>query len=110
MTTQEEVRAELIEIAREYFRWKATLPREMYQACDDKTMAGILHDNRRSYTAPSSLAATPDAPPPEPRSLGSGEPRSLRVPGVALVDQLCDAADARDKAERVAEIISRLRK
>jgi hypothetical protein len=108
MTPQEE----LLEIVRQYFQWKATFfHKEMVDACPGSLMQDIVNDHRRGVSPPSSLAATPDAPPPEPRNYprGSIEAASLAVPGIRYVDQLCDAADAKDKAERVAEILRRLK-
>ena len=94
---------ELLDIARRYYAWKATLSPTtlaMMNAVPDKLIREIVHDNRRSFRVPRSMAETPDAPPPEPMNRPSVvEPLSLKVPGIALVDQLCDAQDERDRQE-----------
>jgi hypothetical protein len=101
---------EFRELLRKYLQLKAVLAnpvtRAMYEACDDRTMAGIINDNRRSYTVPRSMAVTPDAPPPEPMNRPSVvEPRSLKVPGVALCDNMMDEQDRRDRQEQIARAI-----
>jgi|SRR6516225_1467725 hypothetical protein len=69
---------------------------EQLKACPADTAAAIREDARRP--TPTSLGR------PEPsveRGSGWVTPLGLSVPGVSYVDRLCDAADARDRAERL---------
>jgi hypothetical protein len=102
---------ELLEIAREYFRWKATYFRkEMVDACPTALVQDIVHDHRRSYTPPSSLAASPDVVKEEPWKHKASDTPLRPPPGINYIDDMCKEQDTRDKAERVAEMLSRLRK
>jgi hypothetical protein len=106
MTPQEE----LIEIARRYYAWKATLSPTtlaMMEAVPDKLIREIVHDNRRSYTAPSSMAATPDVvKEEEPWKHKAADIPLKPPPGVDRCDQMMNQQDAIDRAE----LIGRLRK
>jgi hypothetical protein len=112
MTVEEEVRAKLLEIYREYLQWKSTYFRkEMVDACPTSLIQSIVHDNRRSYSAPSSLASTPDVVKEDEPWKHKATDIPLRPPpGINYIDAMCDQQDQRDKAERVAEILGRLRK
>jgi hypothetical protein len=105
MATQEEIRAELLELARQYFQWKATYFRkEMVDACPTSLIQSIVHDNRRSYTPPSSLAATPDVV-DEPWKHKATDIPLRPPPGVGLCDNMMDEQDRRDRQEQMERAI-----
>ena len=77
----------------------------MLNAVPDRLMADIVNDQRRGVSPPSSLATTPGDP-PRPARPGTGwaDPAPLGPPpGTRYVDALCDAADAKDRAERIVD-------
>ena len=97
---------ELLAIARDYFQWKATYFRkEMVDACPTSLIQAVVHDNRRSYTAPSSLAASPDVIPDEPWKHKAND-IPLRPPsGLQYIDAMCDQQDKKDRAALIEHAI-----
>jgi|SRR6186997_146337 hypothetical protein len=70
---------------------------EMMQAVDDSHVRDLVNDFSRGPAAPSSLTETPGV---APRTSGPAVEVPLAPPpGVTLVDALCDAQDAVDRAE-----------
>jgi hypothetical protein len=73
----------------------------MIEAAPNKLMAEIVN----GVAQPTSPATTPGARAPEPRG-GTGwiDPTPLAPPpGVAILDRMMDAADARDRASRIVD-------
>jgi hypothetical protein len=76
----------------------------MQAAMPDRLMRDIVADQRRGVAEPSSLAATPNAPAPAVRGTGWVDPAPLAPPpGVAIMDRMLDAQDARDRAARIVD-------
>jgi hypothetical protein len=94
----------ICEVDRQRLRYANPGVAAMHAAMPAGLMANIVNDSRRGVPSPSSLAATPNAPQPEPRPKGSGfvEPAPLRSPpGVAILDRMMDVEAARERADRV---------
>jgi hypothetical protein len=75
----------------------------MCEATPDSLMRDIVADSRRGVAQPSSMAATPGDRASEPRK-GTGwrDLDPLKAPpGVDIMDRMMDAADARDRVERM---------
>jgi hypothetical protein len=76
------------------------------RAVPDKLVADLVSDAYRSnpVTGGKSMAEKP-----KPRGSGWVEPSKLETPYVAVCDRLMDAQDARDRAERIAELQARIK-
>ena len=72
----------------------------MEMATPDAVVRDIVDDARRGLSqSQSMIASRPEAEPT--RRSNKGEPKPLQSPpGIALIDAMCEAQDARDKAER----------
>jgi hypothetical protein len=77
--------------------------RQMADAVGDDLVRSLVSDFRRGPSQPSSLGTTPDKKPEEPKS-GSGWTAPLDVPGIKLVDQLCEHQDRLDKLEKAQQL------
>jgi hypothetical protein len=77
--------------------WK----QEMIRAVPDSLLRDIVNDSRRGPAAPSSLASSVQSE--KPRAPSGGTTPIQPPPGIKYVDQLCDAADRRDRAVRVQQ-------
>ena len=74
---------------------------KMVEAVPDNVIRDIVADSRRGLSQSQSMITT--RPEAEPRRRGKGlvERRPLQPPpGIALVDRLCEAQDARDRAAK----------
>jgi hypothetical protein len=73
----------------------------MLNATPDAVVRDLVADGRRGISQSQSLVAPERAERSEPVRRGNGEPRPLQQPpGISLIDAMCEAQDARDKAER----------
>ena len=77
---------------------------EAAKAVDDALVRSIVDDFRRGPSQPSSMAHKGPAPEPK-RGSGWAEPVSVEVPGVKLVDEICDHFARLDKAEQVKQAL-----
>ena len=75
---------------------------KMIEAVPDKVIRDIVSDGRRGISqSQSMIAARSEAQPTRRSDKGWVEPRPLQPPpGISLVDKLCDAQDARERAGR----------
>ena len=72
---------------------------KMLEAVPDNVIRDIVADNRRGMSQSQSMITS--RPEVEPTRRSNKEPRPLQPPpGIALVDRLGEAQDARDRAER----------
>jgi hypothetical protein len=72
------------------------------RAVSDQLIRQIVADSRRGPTAPSSLASSVQS---TPRPASGGSVPIQPPPGIKYVDQLCDAADRRDRAVAIQQKI-----
>ena len=73
---------------------------KMLNAVPDNVLRDIVADSRKGISQSTSLIPTERSEPTR-RTNGWVEPRPLSPPpGIALVDRLCDAQDAKDRAQR----------
>ena len=74
---------------------------KMLEAVPTDVIRDIVSDNRHGLSQSQSLIAPERAERSEPVRRGNGEPRPLQQPpGIALIDAMCEAADARERARR----------
>ena len=73
----------------------------MEMATPDAVVRDLVADGRSGISQSQSLVAPERAERSEPVRRGMGEPKPLQQPpGIKLIDGMCEAQDARDKAER----------
>ena len=74
----------------------------MINATQDALVRDIVSDGRKGISQSQSMIPTrPEAQPTRRSNRGWVEPKPLQSPpGIALIDAMCEAQDARDKAER----------
>ena len=74
----------------------------MFNAVPDNVVRDIVGDARRGISqSQSMLTSRPEPTPTRKSDRGWVEPKPLtQPPGISLVDKLCDAQDARERAGR----------
>jgi hypothetical protein len=76
---------------------------KMRLAVPDEVIRDIANDARRGLSQSQSLIAPERSKRSEPQRRGTGwsEPKPLtQPPGIALIDAMCEAQDAKDRAKR----------
>ena len=75
---------------------------KMREAVPESVIRDIVADGRRGISQSQSMITTrPEPAPTRQSNKGWVEPKSLQQPpGIALIDAMCEAQDARDRGKR----------